>query len=1167
MTTGQAAAPGAAHKRSGVESATAPPNNQRSGARLAPALLLSLTLLLLLGPNLFTLADVSFSGSVSVQRWRLDNRPLGLQEPQTGASSVRTDFCVNFECEGSSCDYSDGSRVFLFWTGDSALPRMYEIALFQMVRVYGESLVIISSSLKETKSWYPQVWGAGIEGMIKGLARDKMIGHSLAVWEDVVRKMKRAGSFKPAHMADLLRLAVLYLCGGMYSDFDALWIRQVTLEQRLGSMLVRSKTGLSNGAIAMRRHSILMRKTLIAIPQVYNPGSWNSIGSPLIVRVLSRCGKPCEPGTYIKYEQMYTIPWTASKYNFDDPSSGQNKELRGKILRNETYQLHLFGSHTRACEGNYAGEDFLKRASRVIVTWTWTRARVAAAVTLLVLSVVLSGRGAPKLEERKGELGRTSSCTAAGDFGQDRERHWVQGLEAAPQQTERLSEQLSAVACVLERVLGGEVSRWFVLKDLPRKDGDSGDAFRLQRVETSQGLALQVQGPAFLGWFRMGNLADDWAGPLSDEYKASRGALAKKILARMRSLGMTPILPAFSGHVPCSIGKVFPGADLTKMPWQGFRATCFLDPITSKDVFLKLGRKLLQTHINIFGSDHVYTADQFNEMGPRDGSTAYLSACSAAVFQAMRDVDPHAVWVMQGWFLASLSGCEKTGSCEKGFWNSSRRRAYFGGVPSGGLVVLDLDSDERPLFKSTESFSGHSFILSIVHAFGGKSGIHGNLTGLALRSSTAKDYASGLFMGPGLAPESIENDPIVFELQTEQRWGIPGTFGLDKEAHPDQTKFPLRDYLKNWAKSRYGDAVNQALVSAWMSLGHPSHGGYSSSFQTPECGASVSFPFAYRGCCPSGCNNDIVLQPFQSLTPRSPNGRVHGKVGAANSTHMLQSLRLLVEGAQQLRRDASVRAPATLVWDVVDVGREVMDHLFWDLCRMWDLAVSMGNLEDASAARNRLLAHLRTMDDLLKTSPDFLLGRWLKLARDLAGSNASQQDLFEYNARNQVTLWGPDNNHHLNDYSPCQWSGMIWGFYSQRWGQAMNDTVDALSEGRAADLERSRAKVEAFERRWQRSFASRPHVTQEGDAILQAASFLCSLKMHRYDKMIPATTMIPSARLLPQRAWNVDPDVLSTLCESSSHCAGFSTDGWLFSSVAPSGRIAAPELLLFLKGT
>lgn len=54
----------------------------------------------------------------------------------------------------------------------------------------------------------------------------------------------------------------------------------------------------------------------------------------------------------------------------------------------------------------------------------------------------------------------------------------------------------------------------------------------------------------------MGNL-QKWGGPLSISWMNNQLALQHKILSRMRSLGMIPVLPAFSGFIPYAITQLY----------------------------------------------------------------------------------------------------------------------------------------------------------------------------------------------------------------------------------------------------------------------------------------------------------------------------------------------------------------------------------------------------------------------------------------------------------------------------------------------------------------------------------------------------------------------------------------------------------------------------------
>jgi alpha-N-acetylglucosaminidase len=82
-----------------------------------------------------------------------------------------------------------------------------------------------------------------------------------------------------------------------------------------------------------------------------------------------------------------------------------------------------------------------------------------------------------------------------------------------------------------------------------------------------------MSGPAFLPWFRMGNV-QRWGGPLDDYWINSQATLQIQMLAAMRAFGMMPVLPGFAGHVPSALVSLFPNASFTQSAdWNGFNAT------------------------------------------------------------------------------------------------------------------------------------------------------------------------------------------------------------------------------------------------------------------------------------------------------------------------------------------------------------------------------------------------------------------------------------------------------------------------------------------------------------------------------------------------------------------------------------------------------------------
>lgn len=62
-----------------------------------------------------------------------------------------------------------------------------------------------------------------------------------------------------------------------------------------------------------------------------------------------------------------------------------------------------------------------------------------------------------------------------------------------------------------------------------------------------------------------------------------------------------------------------------------------------------------------------------------------------------------------------------------------------------------------------------------------------------------------------------------------------------------------------------------------------------------------------------------------------------------------------------------------------------------------------------------------------------MLATWLASANNLATSigDYAIRDLYESNARHQITLWGP--NGEIIDYANKQWSGIVMDFFIPRW--------------------------------------------------------------------------------------------------------------------------------------
>jgi alpha-N-acetylglucosaminidase len=276
---------------------------------------------------------------------------------------------------------------------------------------------------------------------------------------------------------------------------------------------------------------------------------------------------------------------------------------------------------------------------------------------------------------------------------------------------------------------------------------------------TEAELGTFFSGAAFLGWSstRAGNLRG-MGGPITPQWRASKLALGRQIVARCRELGITPVLSGFNGHVPEALLKrIRPGSKYTRArPWNGFNCTdtdalgvatpprpgcssadcprlgvvdvappfgCGFEVDPRDPLFLEIGARFIRKQRELYGnaSDvHFYAAIQFTEEIPSAGSTllptadpAFLAAWGRATHGGMVAADPQAVWVLDGWF-ANANG-------EPWFWcgaNRSRAQAYLSAVPLGGILILDLAADWTEHWRDP-SFFGHPFIWCQFHENGG----------------------------------------------------------------------------------------------------------------------------------------------------------------------------------------------------------------------------------------------------------------------------------------------------------------------------------------------------------------------------------------------------------------------------------------------------------------
>ena len=111
----------------------------------------------------------------------------------------------------------------------------------------------------------------------------------------------------------------------------------------------------------------------------------------------------------------------------------------------------------------------------------------------------------------------------------------------------------------------------------------------------------------------------------------------------------------------------------------------------------------------------------------------------------------------------------------------------------------------------------------------------------------------------------------------------------------------------------------------------------------------------------------------------------------------------------------------------------------------------------------KLLTFISDADKLLASDKIYLLGRWINAAIKIAPDN--YKNLFEFNARNLVTLWGPDGN--INDYARKSWAGLYIDYYYPRWKLFIDEVVAAVKNETEFDNDKFKEAAMNFSKSWQ----------------------------------------------------------------------------------------------------
>ncbi len=534
-----------------------------------------------------------------------------------------------------------------------------------------------------------------------------------------------------------------------------------------------------------------------------------------------------------------------------------------------------------------------------------------------------------------------------------------------------------------------------------------------------------LSGPTHFAWLWMGNL-DGWGGPLPQNWIDSHKELQKKILKRERVFGMTPVLPAFSGHVLSALKDKFPNAKIIKTNWgHGFADTYMLDP--SDDLFTQIGTKFLEVQTENYGTDHLYSADTFNENDPPSNDSVFLDAMSKKVYHSMSNYDPNAIWVMQGWMFSYNSE----------YWQPVQMEALLNAIPYKNMIILDLYSEAHPVWNQTDAFYGKPWIWNLLSNFGGNISMFGRMRHVAYDPAMVlHDPESGNMVGIGLTMEGIEQNPALFQLMTENVWR--------------NEVINLDEWLKRYTRNRYGKE-NMRIDSAWQILKNTVYSG------------------------------NANLEPPESIITGRPTFNINTVFCVTTLSY--DPLDLIEAWGYFIDESDSFIESEGFKYDIVDVTRQVLANYATPLQQQIAQAYKEKDKPKFDKYSKEFLNLISDMDTLLGTTKDFLLGPWIADARNW-GIDESEKNQYEFNARDLITLWG-DRNGPIHDYACRQWSGLLNGFYKPRWELFFKEVDYCMRRNIPLDYKAFEEKVKDLEWKWVNGHDFYP-VNPTGDPIVRA---------------------------------------------------------------------------------
>lgn len=477
----------------------------------------------------------------------------------------------------------------------------------------------------------------------------------------------------------------------------------------------------------------------------------------------------------------------------------------------------------------------------------------------------------------------------------------------------------------------------------------------------------------------------EYNGPISPELMADQLELGQKIVQRVRSLGMTPVLRGFAGYVPTEFAEKNPGTAVVEQTDR--RYIDYIDP--RDEMYDEVSRAFYAAQDELFGPTTMYKMDPLHEGGSQGGIPA--EAFGRELQASLLEANPEAVWVILGWL-------------------GNPRASVLSGADTSKILVVDGMTDVSATRDRERDWSGTPYTYGTIWNFGGRSPLGANASTWTEQFPAMAAKPDSALSGVALMPEQNNNNPYAFALFSELAWQPEG---IDMAAWTD-----------DFAGWRYG-APDPDARAAWQTLRE-------TAYSTPADGTHLQPP------------SPFTQQPtLGSQGPGSYYGTAVFDGSRYDRAAMAQSLAQLLDVSPRLQRASAYG------YDLTDVARQVLSNQAGLLHPQIAAAHAEGDLAEFRRLTREWLDTMALMDRLLGTDEQFLFGPWVEQARAAGNTpEESAKLVYGAQGLITEFTAVPNTNDELHDYPNRERNGLM-AYYAERWERYFESLETSMETGEA----------------------------------------------------------------------------------------------------------------------